>query len=313
MPDLLRLGTRGSKLALAQSHWVADALRAAHPEVDVEIEIIQTRGDATQAANIPLASFGEKGIFAKELESALLAGEIDLAVHSMKDLEHTLPDGLVIAAVPPREDPRDALVGSTLDALPPGARVGTGSVRRRALLLSRRPDLQLLEIRGNVDTRLRKFREGQYDAICLAVAGLNRLGLQDNITEFLDPEWFTPDPGQGAIAIETRFGNPHSSASTVQALLSALNHSETAVATRAERSFLRHIGGSCKTPVGALAVMDSQKPMLTMSGMVAAPDGTTIVRQSLSESIQFSQVGLWMADNLKAQGAAGLLAAGTTK
>ena len=122
----------------------------------------------------------------------------------MKDLEHTLPDGLVIAAVPEREDPRDALIGSTLDALPPGARVGTGSVRRRALLLSRRPDLQLLEIRGNIDTRLRKWREGQYDAICLAVAGLNRLGLQDNIAEILDPDWFTPDPGQGALAIEIR-------------------------------------------------------------------------------------------------------------
>ena len=156
----LTIGTRGSKLALAQTTWVADALRAAHPGLDIETRVIGTRGDASQAANVPLASFGEKGIFAKELETALLAGEIDLAVHSMKDLEHTLPNGLVIAAVPPREDPRDALVGSTLDALPLGAKVGTGSVRRRALLLSRRPDLTLLEIRGNIDTRLRKWREG---------------------------------------------------------------------------------------------------------------------------------------------------------
>ena len=299
----LVLGTRGSKLALAQSHWVADALRRAHPNLDITLQVIQTRGDATQAANVPLASFGEKGIFAKELESALLAGEIDLAVHSMKDLEHTLPDGLVIAAVPEREDPRDALIGSTLAALPLGAKVGTGSVRRRALLLSRRPDLELLEIRGNIDTRLRKWREGQYDAICLAVAGLNRLSLQENIAEILDPDWFTPDPGQGALAIETRVSDEK-----VRLLTAPLNHSETSMATRAERSFLRHVGGSCKTPVGAFAVMNSQGPLLTMAGMVASPDGTTILRSSMREAIQFSKVGLWMADELRAQGAAGLLA-----
>ncbi|MGI4791809.1 MAG: hydroxymethylbilane synthase [Janthinobacterium lividum] len=300
------LGTRGSKLALAQSHWVADALRQAHPELDVDIQIIQTRGDATQAANIPLASFGEKGIFAKELEAALLAGEIDLAVHSMKDLEHTLPDGLVIAAVPPREDPRDALVGSTLDALPPGARVGTGSVRRRALLLSRCPDLQLLEIRGNVDTRLRKWREGQYDAICLAVAGLNRLGLQDNITEILDPDWFTPDPGQGALAIEIRDGDQRLRDFTI-----SLNHGPTWYAVLAERSFLRHVGGSCKTPVGALATLDDTKSprWLTLSGMVAAPDGTTILRHSAQKFYGGSEwLGHDVAEDLRAQGADRLLA-----
>ncbi len=274
MSQNIILGTRGSKLALAQSTWVADALRAAHPGLGVQLQVIQTRGDATQAANVPLASFGEKGIFAKELEAALLAGEIDLAVHSMKDLEHTLPEGLVIAAVPPREDPRDALVGAALDALPPGARVGTGSVRRRALLLSRRPDLQLLEIRGNIDTRLRKWREGQYDAICLAVAGLNRLGLQDNISEILDPEWFTPDPGQGALAIEIRENN-----SRVSDLLDVVNESDSNLAAIAERSFLRAVGGSCKTPVGALAAVErSPTPVITLSGMLAAPDGTVIRR-----------------------------------
>ncbi len=203
MPDRaansLVIGTRGSKLALTQTHSVADVLRQAHPHLDIETRIIQTRGDATQAANVPLASFGEKGIFAKELEAALLAGEIDLAVHSLKDLEHTLPDGLVIAAVPPREDPRDALLGSTLDALPLGAKVGTGSVRRRALLLSRRPDLQMLEIRGNIDTRLRKWREGQYDAICLAVAGLNRLGLQEQHHRDFRPRLVHPRPRPGRV------------------------------------------------------------------------------------------------------------------
>ena len=301
----LTIGTRGSKLALAQTSWVADALRAAHPGLDIETRIIGTRGDASQASNVPLSSFGEKGIFAKELETALQAGEIDLAVHSMKDLEHTLPDGLVITAVPPREDPRDALIGSTLDALPLGARVGTGSVRRRALLLSRRPDLTLLEIRGNIDTRLRKWREGQYDAICLAVAGLNRLGLQENIAEILDPDWFTPDPGQGALAIETRITDEKT-----RILAAPLGHPATQAATRAERSFLRHIGGSCKTPVGALAVMDEAWPRLVMAGMVASPSGETIIRESISETIQFSQVGVWLAEKLRIQGAEGLLSGG---
>ena len=306
MPKPLILGTRGSKLALAQSHWVADALRRAHPGLDIDVQVIQTRGDATQAANVPLASFGEKGIFAKELESALLAGDIDLAVHSMKDLEHTLPEGLVIAAVPEREDPRDALIGSTLDALPRGARVGTGSVRRRALLLSRRPDLQLLEIRGNIDTRLRKWREGQYDAICLAVAGLNRLGLQDNIAEILDPDWFTPDPGQGALALEIRDGDQR-----LRDMTLSLNHGPTWYAVLAERSFLRHVGGSCKTPVGAFAALDQTSPprWLTLTGMVAAPDGTTILRHTNRQFYGGSEwLGRDVADALRAQGAAGLLA-----
>lgn len=307
MPKPLIIGTRGSKLALVQTNQVADSLRAAHPELDIEIRIIQTRGDATQAANIPLASFGEKGIFAKELEATLLAGQIDLAVHSMKDLEHTLPDGLVIAAVPPREDPRDAILGSTLDALPHRARVGTGSVRRRALLLSRRPDLQLLEIRGNIDTRLRKWHEGQYDAICLAVAGLNRLGLQENITEILDPEWFTPDPGQGALAIEMRQGDRH-----VRDLLLTLDDAVSSANVTAERAFLRAVGGGCKTPIGALAT--GYGLGMAAKGMVASPDGKQILRyETWGESTQSSdwspeEHGQALAQGLRAQGADRLLA-----
>ena len=305
----LTIGTRGSKLALAQTAWVADALRAAHPGLDIETRIIGTRGDASQASNVPLSSFAEKGIFAKELETALQAGEIDLAVHSMKDLEHTLPDGLVIAAVPPREDPRDALIGSTLDALPLGARVGTGSVRRRALLLSRRPDLELLEIRGNIDTRLRKWREGQYDAICLAVAGLNRLGLQENIAEILDPDWFTPDPGQGALAIEARLGDRR-----VRDWLLPLDDAVASANVTAERAFLRAIGGGCKTPIGALATgygwgMDTK-------GMVASPDGTVILRnETWGESLGPGdwgpeEHGQALAEGLRAQGAGRLLEGG---
>ena len=306
MPQHLTLGTRGSKLALAQTNGIADALRLAHPDLDITIQVIGTRGDATQAANVPLSSFGEKGIFAKELETALLAGEIDLAVHSMKDLEHTLPDGLVIAAVPAREDPRDALIGSTLDALPPGARVGTGSVRRRALLLSRRPDLMLLEIRGNIDSRLRKWREGQYDAICLAVAGLNRLDLQDNIAEILDPDWFTPDPGQGALAIETRLGDRR-----LRDLLLPLDDPEASATTAVERSFLRAMGGGCKTPLGALSVWTGTRS--SSSGMAASPDGTTILRSDYSPDYvpeTPEAQGQALAASLRAQGAAVLLGGG---
>ena len=306
MSDRLIIGTRGSKLALAQAHWVADALRAAHAGLEIEARVIGTRGDASQAANVPLSSFAEKGIFAKELETALLAGEIDLAVHSMKDLEHTLPGGLVIAAVPPREDPRDALVGSTLDALPLGARVGTGSVRRRALLLSRRPDLTLLEIRGNIDTRLRKWREGQYDAICLAVAGLNRLGLQDNISEILDPEWFTPDPGQGALAVEARSGDRR-----VRDLLLPLDDAVSSANVAAERAFLRAIGGGCKTPIGALAMGYGWE--MAARAMAASPDGKQILRyetqgeSSASSDWSPDEHGQALAEGLMAQGAGRLL------
>ena len=305
MPDHLRIGTRGSQLALAQTNWAADALRRLHPGLDIETRIIQTRGDATQAANVPLASFGEKGIFAKELESALLAGEIDLAVHSLKDLEHSLPDGLILAAIPPREDPRDALIGSTLDALPYGAKVGTGSVRRRALLLSRRPDLQLLEIRGNIDTRLRKWREGQYDAICLAVAGLNRLGLQDAITEILDPDWFTPDPGQGALALQCRAENKR-----VSGWLADLDDPLTNAAITAERTFLCAFGGGCKTPLGALATGYGWS--LHVQGMAASPDGQTILRAETWGETPGARPperhGEELAAALRAQGADRLLA-----
>lgn len=265
----LILGTRGSPLALWQTNSVAATLRTAHPGLDIEIKTIQTHGDATQAANIPLSSFGEKGVFAKELEQALLAGEIDLAVHSMKDLAHTLPQGLAVVAVPARESAGDALIGNTLDRLPAGARIGTGSVRRRALLLSRRPDLQILEIRGNLDTRLRKLDEGQYDAIVLAVAGLRRLGLDHRIAEELDPVWFVPDPCQGALAVEGRSDDDR-----VRALASAVTDPDAETTTRAERAFLQAAGGSCKTPIGASTWLQGEE--LLLRGMIATPDGQDI-------------------------------------
>jgi len=304
VPERLVIGTRGSLLALTQTHTVADALRDAHPGLEIDIRTIQTVGDQTQAANVPLSSFGEKGIFAKELETALLGGEIDLAVHSLKDMAHTLPPGLHIAAVPARQDARDCLVGSTLDALPMGAIVGTGSVRRRALLLSRRPDLQCREIRGNIDTRLRKAQGGDYDAICLAVAGLNRLGLQDQITEVLDPAWFTPDPGQGALALETRQDDWR-----VNDLVSLVGHAPTQLAIQAERAFLRALGGGCQTPLGAFATVFGQQ--ITLVGMAAAPNGSVVLRETLTRStLQVALVGKTLAEMLRAAGADALLGTG---
>lgn len=270
----LTVGTRGSALALAQTNWVAQRLRAAHPGLEVAVQTIQTEGDRTQPANIPLSTFGEKGIFAKEIEAALLASAVDLAVHSMKDLAPVLPEGLQIAAVPEREDPRDTVLGAKLADLPAGARVGTGSVRRTALLAQLRPDLDVLSIRGNVDTRIRKLREGQYDAILLAVAGLNRLGRQNEIAEILDPEEFVPDPGQGALAIQTRVGDDETNA-----LVTALDHPDSHIAIRAERAYLNALGAGCQTPVGAWARFIDGKLVLT--AMLVVPDGS-IKRETLA-------------------------------
>ncbi|HEY3331789.1 MAG TPA: hydroxymethylbilane synthase [Capsulimonadaceae bacterium] len=266
MTKSIRIGTRGSALARVQTDWVAERLREAHPGIEITIETFVTHGDKTQAANVPLASFGEKGIFAKELEAALLADEIDVAVHSMKDLAAELPDGLHIAAIPVREDPRDAVVGVSLAELPDGARVGTGSVRRVALLKAMWPKLVATEIRGNVDTRIRKLREGQYDSIILAAAGLIRLGLDHEIKELFDPVAFVPDPGQGALAIQSRTADTR-----VNELLAPLNHPETRTAVLAERAYLAALGGGCHTPVGAWAWVDGGT--VTLRVMVTRDNG----------------------------------------
>jgi len=274
MPPTLRIGTRGSALALWQANHIADSLRQAHAGLTVDLTIIKTQGDRTQASDVPLSSFGEKGIFAHEIEAALLAGEIDAAVHSMKDLAHTLPSGLTIAAVPSRAPVADLLVGGHLDDLPQGARIGTGSVRRAALLRERRPDLTIVEIRGNVDTRLRKLRDGQYDAIILAKAGVGRLGLEIGVHQELDPEWFTPDPGQGALAVEARLGD-----NDTLGLLAALDDPAARRTTTAERAFLKAVGGSCKTPIGAWAVEAGSGVLL--KAMIAEPQTGRIHRDQM--------------------------------
>jgi len=281
MTEHVTIGTRGSALALVQAHWVRGEIIKLSPHLDVHVLIIQTSGDKSQAANTPLSSYSEKGIFAKELEVALLDGEIDVAVHSMKDMASTLPDRLHIAAVPMRQDARDAIVGRPLAQLRPGDRVGTGSVRRSALIRYLRPDLNIVDIRGNVDTRIGKLKEGQYESIVLAVAGLNRLGRSSVIDEVLDPNSFVPDPGQGALAIQTRVDDL-----LTNKIVAELNHDPSFVAITAERAFLAQYGGGCQTPVGAWATVDGENIRLTA---MAALDGTvpryTVVTGSVLDPV----------------------------
>ncbi len=270
----LRIGTRGSQLALAQAAEVRARLAGAHPELAaegaLEIVVIKTTGDKVQDRT--LAEIGGKGLFTKEIEEALLAGTIDLAVHSMKDLPTWLPAGLEVAAVLPREDPRDALFsnqGESLAALPEGAVVGTASLRRQAQVLIARPDLKVVPLRGNIGTRLRKLAEGQVDATLLAVAGLKRLGEAERVTAALDPAEMLPAVAQGAIAVEARSGD-----GATAAWLAALGHEASARRVAAERACLEVLDGSCRTPIAAFAELDEASGELWLRALIALPDGS---------------------------------------
>ena len=262
----LVIASRGSQLALWQARWVERQLTAAG--FACRIEIVKTTGD--KITDVPLAKVGTKGLFTKEIEEALLDGRADLAVHSLKDLPTELPAGLVLAAVPEREDPRDAVVGRPLADLPAGARVGTSSLRRAAQLRRLRPDLTVESVRGNLDTRLRKLDAGQYDAILLAAAGLSRLGWGARIAEILPPEVMCPAVGQGALALETRAASPGFDA------CAALDHPATHAAVTAERALLAALGGGCQVPIGAHATVDGAR--LHLTAVVASPDGAESVR-----------------------------------
>ena len=276
-PRVLRLATRGSALALAQSRLVVEGLAAAWPGLRVELVPVVTEGDRRR--DLPAAALGGKGIFTAAVQQAVLEGRADLAVHSAKDLPAAQVPGLVLAAVPRRDDPRDVLVGRRpghgLDDLAPGARVGTGSPRRVALLQWLRPDLELVPIRGNVDSRVRRVRAGELDAVVLAAAGLRRLGLDAEAAVPLDPETFTPAPGQGTLAVEAREDD-----TGALGLLGALTHRPSRVALRAERAFLRRLGGSCTLPAGALLRPTGAGP-LEIQGFLSAPDGKGLVRERL--------------------------------
>jgi hydroxymethylbilane synthase len=265
---MLTIGSRGSQLALWQAHWIQGRLEALGAEC--RIEIIKTTGD--KITDVALSQVGTKGLFTKEIEEALLAGAIDLAVHSLKDMPTELPAGLMLAAIPEREDPRDALVGRRMADLAPGARVGTGSLRRAAQLRALRPDLQIEDIRGNVDTRLRKLDEGRYDAIVLASAGLRRLGWEYRITELFDPGIMCPAVGQGALAVETREDNGAGCQAAKR-----LEHLDTRARVTAERAVLSALGGGCQAPMGAHAFIDDQT--LFILALIVSPDGVQMVRK----------------------------------
>ena len=297
----LRIGTRGSALALWQSRSIARAL-AVHTGVEPELITIKTSGDKFQ--KLSFSQIGTKGVFIKELEDALLEGTIDLAVHSMKDVPTELPEGLTIAAIGKREDMRDALLslhGGTLASLPQGARVGTSSLRRQSQLLAARPDLRMLELRGNVDTRIEKLKRGDYDAIVLAKAGLDRLGLSANISEVLPYEISLPAAGQGAIGIEARAND----ADTLR-ILASLEDAETRAAVTAERSVLAGLGGGCQVPIGAWGRMASGKLLLDVA--VLSPDGSQRLAEQDSDSPREAEaLGRRVAQKLRERGAAALL------
>jgi hydroxymethylbilane synthase len=303
MARALVIGSRGSKLALWQAEQARERLLLLNPHIDIRIEIIKTTGDVKSE---PLSVIGGKGVFTKELEDALLTGRIDIAVHSLKDLPTILPEALLISAICEREDARDALVlrpdieGNSLLNLPEGATVGTSSQRRLSQLKALRGDVMVKDLRGNVDTRIRKLDEGQYDAVILASAGLVRLGLQNRISARIAIKEMLPAVGQGAIAIETRRDDGHAVETT-----SKLDHRETRFACLAERAFLRGLGGGCQLPIAAHAMIDGD--LIHLDGLVAKPDGSEIWRDHLSGPInQADEIGSALATMLLERGASTL-------
>ncbi len=297
------IGTRGSRLALIQANIVGDALKKALPQLEVELKTIKTTGDII--TDIPLEKIGDKGVFIKELENALLKKEIDLAVHSMKDMPTALPSGLMIGAIMTRELPWDVLItagsGKTLAAMAPGARIGSSSLRRRAQLLHHYPHLDIQSVRGNLDTRYKKLESGGYDGIILAYAGVARMGWSDRISEVISGETCLPAVGQGAIGIEIREDK-----SELIAMINKLNCRETSAAVTAERSFLRKLEGGCQVPVGALAEISGGE--LVLQGMVASLDGKLIFRdkdKGLPEDAE--AIGVRLAGKLLKDGCGSIL------
>jgi hydroxymethylbilane synthase len=271
----LRVATRGSALALWQAEHVVSLLRRAEPDLPVEVVVVQTQGDRRR--DVPIWELGGKGVFAKEVQAAVLDGRADIAVHSAKDLPSATPDGLVIAAVPERGDPRDGLVGATLDGLPEGAMVATGSLRRRAQLAHQRPDLRFRGLRGNMQTRVDAASADDVDAVIVAAIALDRLGLSDSIAEWLEVDLMVPQVGQGALAVECRAGD-----AATRDLLAAVEHAPSRREVDAERGFLAELGGDCSLPAAAHARVAADGDGLRIGGLVASEDGTIVVRHELS-------------------------------
>lgn len=314
MKNKVVIGTRGSKLALWQAEWVKSELERMNPGLDVELNKIKTTGD--KILDVPLAKVGGKGLFVKEIEEALLGGRADLAVHSMKDVPTEFPSGLHLAVICKREDPRDAFISGIQDskfkvenfaALPEGATVGTSSLRRSSQLLHNRPDLKIVQLRGNLDTRLRKLDEGQFDAIILAAAGVKRLGWAERITEILPPETSLPAIGQGAIGIECRTDDAF-----INGLISPLNHPETSICVRAERACLKKLEGGCQVPIAAHARLKGDEGTgrtLVIEGLVGSVPGDRIIKSRLEGKPEDAEdIGTRLGEDLLARGADKILA-----
>jgi hydroxymethylbilane synthase len=302
MPSELKIGTRGSQLALFQANWVKDQLLQAHPDLNVTLIKIKTTGDKIQDA--PLAKIGGKGLFVKEIEEALIQKRIDLAVHSIKDVPTEFPEGLHLSVITKREDPRDVFIsreGWTLKDLPPGAKIGTSSLRRQAQLLHFRNDLELIPLRGNLDTRLKKLKTMNLDGIVLALAGVRRLGLEERITEIIPVETSLPAIGQGALGIETRMISQE-----VEDQIRFLNDRDSAIAITAERAFLKKLEGGCQVPIAAYA--RSVGRTLYVDGLVGAIDGRKLIRDSVEGPIENAEpLGIELAEILLGKGAKDIL------
>ncbi|MFZ0448552.1 MAG: hydroxymethylbilane synthase [Desulfatiglandaceae bacterium] len=299
----IRIGTRGSMLALAQCEWVKGRITERHPELEVELVRIKTKGD--KILDAPLNKIGGKGLFVKEIEEALLSGRVDLAVHSMKDVPAELPDGLVLTAFPEREDPHDVLISVDnvpLEELPQGGLLGTSSLRRGAQVLHLRPDLKIVPLRGNVDSRLKKLRRGDFHAIVLAAAGMTRLGLKDQISQVIPTEKILPAIGQGALGVEVRRENRD-----VIEVLSFMDHGPTAVCVRAERAFLKKLEGGCQVPIAALATLNGRD--LHLEGIVAELDGSRVIRNKIKGTgDRPEEIGVKLAGRMLDAGAGEILA-----
>ncbi len=301
---LVRVASRGSMLALTQTHWVIDRLKELNPGTEFTVEVYKTVGD--RVLDVALSQIGGKGLFTKELEDAMLQDRADLAVHSLKDMPTEQPLGLVIGAIPTREDARDVLItadGTRFKDLPPSTLVGTSSLRRVAQLLAHRPDLDFAPVRGNIDTRLRKLREGQVGALVMAASGLIRAGFTDQITEYFEPEFCLPAPGQGALALQIRTGN-----SELSKIISPLHHQESSLNILAERTLLASLQGGCQVPIGAYAVQNHGQ--LRLRGAIASLDGTSVIKHEVTgPSMQAEALGKQVSDWLMANGGSKILAA----
>ncbi len=312
MRNKIIIGTRGSKLALWQAEWIKSQLNELYPELKIELNKIKTTGD--KILDVPLAKVGGKGLFVKEIEEAILKGEADIAVHSMKDVPTDFPEGLHLSVITKREDPRDAFIPRISNSkfeiprfneLPLGATVGTSSLRRSCQLLSIRPDLKIVQLRGNLDTRIRKLDEKQFDAIILAVAGVKRLGWSERIADILSTEMCLPAIGQGAVGIECKIDDEF-----INNLIAPLNHSETSTCIRAERAFLKRLEGGCQVPIAAYARIEqrSEEKILIIDGLVGSISGDRIIRGQINGKIEDAEnLGVRLAEDLLSKGAKEIL------